>query len=294
MLGRSQVSNAVPKAASKTAAPKHVATTKTFTMKALWRLTVWGATAASALLLAVLTTRSEVGTQRMGIVLSSLSGGGSLYSSGPVATKVAAHSFDAEAETRLLAETVRNLKAENDRLKSRVAAVEHNVEDVTGSVTRQIEAVKTEAAPSWPKDEPVIQTVPAVIASVVKPVVPPPDGLSSPLPPNPLTPPARQPEREATLAPVSAGFGVDIGSALSIQVLRARWAGVRTAHPQLFEGLQPIVTLREIPRSNRAELRLVVGPLANADAAAQLCTALAAYRLFCQPTTFDGQHLALQ
>ena len=89
-------------------------------------------------------------------------------------------------------------------------------------------------------------------------------------------------------------YGVDIGSALSIQALRARWLGMRSAHPQLFDGLTPTVMLREIPRSKRIELRLVVGPLANAEAAAQLCASLAPYRLSCQPTIFDRRHLALQ
>jgi hypothetical protein len=40
-------------------------------------------------------------------------------------------------------------------------------------------------------------------------------------------------------------------------------------------------------------LRLVVGPLASADAAAKLCTTLERLRLTCQPTIFAGRHLAL-
>jgi hypothetical protein len=42
------------------------------------------------------------------------------------------------------------------------------------------------------------------------------------------------------------------------------------------------------------ELRLVVGPLVNAGAAARLCGTLAASGLACQPTIFDGQRLALR
>ena len=37
---------------------------KTFSMQGLWRLALWGATAASALLIAVLATRGEVGARR--------------------------------------------------------------------------------------------------------------------------------------------------------------------------------------------------------------------------------------
>jgi len=48
------------------------------------------------------------------------------------------------------------------------------------------------------------------------------------------------------------------------------------------------------PRAKSVELRLVVGPFADADAAAQLCAALAPFRVLCQPTTYDRQHLVLQ
>jgi hypothetical protein len=46
-------------------------------------------------------------------------------------------------------------------------------------------------------------------------------------------------------------------------------------------------------RSKAILLRLVVGPLVSADAAAKLCTTLGRYRLACQPTIFAGRHLAL-
>jgi hypothetical protein len=58
--------------------------------------------------------------------------------------------------------------------------------------------------------------------------------------------------------------------------------------------LQAVATLKENPRSKRAELRLVVGPLPNPEAAAELCAALATFHVPCQPTNFEGQHLALQ
>ena len=97
----------------------------------------------------------------------------------------------------------------------------------------------------------------------------------------------------APALPLPMEYGVDIGSAVSIQALRARWAGIRSAHPQLFDGLAPTVSLSETPQSNRPELRLVLGPIASADAAAKLCTTLERFRLTCQPTIFAGRHLAL-
>jgi hypothetical protein len=56
----------------------------------------------------------------------------------------------------------------------------------------------------------------------------------------------------------------------------------------------PVVMLREVPQTGRVELRLVVGPLANPEAAGKICSALERYRLGCQPTLFSGQHVALQ
>jgi hypothetical protein len=75
--------------------------------------------------------------------------------------------------------------------------------------------------------------------------------------------------------------------------LRARWAGIRSAHPQLFDGPAPRIALGETQQSNRPELRLVIGPIASADAAAKLCKTLERFRLTCQPTIFAGRHLAL-
>jgi hypothetical protein len=89
-------------------------------------------------------------------------------------------------------------------------------------------------------------------------------------------------------------YGVDIGSAVSIQALRARWAGIRSAHRELFRGLSPTVTLRESSRLTSPELRLVVGPLSSADAASRLCASLSVYHVDCEPTIFGGQHLALE
>jgi hypothetical protein len=74
---------------------------------------------------------------------------------------------------------------------------------------------------------------------------------------------------------------------------RARWAGIRSANPQLFDGLAPTVSLSELPPSNRRELRLVVGPIASADAAARLCTTLERSRPTYQSTIFAGPHLTL-
>jgi hypothetical protein len=299
-------------------APKRPAKA-TFTMRHLWRMTVWGGTAAGALFVAILASRSEIGSERIAGVFSGRAD----------RTKVAAEPFVTQAEERRLAEQVRSLTTQNDALRSRLAAVERNMDDITGSVARQIDAIKktdTSPAPDRPPPAAAAPTPPAVIvaphvAEAPSPAPAPPAANAVPPAarapaPAAAAPPAAQPPaqvaaaeptppRTAVPAPAAAPpsaaapaatlkYGVDIANAVSIEVLRAHWLGVRSAHSKLFEGLKPVVMLRGVPRTGRVELRLVVGPLASAEAAANLCAALAPYRLPCQPTVFSGQHIALQ
>jgi hypothetical protein len=302
----------------------------TFTMRHLWRMAVWGGAAAGALFVAVLATRSEVGTQRIA----------GLFSGRSDRTQVAARPFDAEAderrvaEQRRLTEAVRGLAAENDALKSRLAVVERNVDDITGSVARQIEAIKKTDTTPAPDRSPPAGAAPeshAVIANPAPaesgpPPVPAPESRAviaappatpapGPAPAASAPPPAPAPAQIAATEPMQSRaampgpaaappgaaapaatlkYGVDIGSAVSIEVLRARWLGIHSAHGKLFEGLMPVVMLRQASHTGRIELQLVVGPFASAEPAAKLCAALAPYRLPCQPTLFSGQHLALQ
>ena len=183
--------------------------------------------------------------------------------------------------TRQLADAVRVLASNDEQLRGRVAAVEHDLDDVTGSI-RQVAAV-SEARRA--DDGPTVSAIAAATASAAAPI-------STP-PPPPTA--AMQPTEAATpAAPPPTQYGVDIGSGLTLQALRARWQSLRAAHPALLEGMQPIVRVGEMPRGGKIELRLVVGPLAQPGAATQLCSALTMFGMFCQPAVYDGQHLALK
>ncbi len=52
------------------------------------------------------------------------------------------------------------------------------------------------------------------------------------------------------------------------------------------------MVVRENSRTKAVELRLIVGPLANAEAAARICATLSAARRYCQPVAYEGQRLA--
>lgn len=244
---------------------------KTFTMQRLRRVAVWGTTAAGALLIAVLASRSDIAVERIAVALHR-----------PKTDAV--KPFDAQAETERLAEAIRGLSVNNAQINSRLAAVEHDIDDVTGSINKQIAAAKDSGRSD---DGPSFAATAALTAAMA---------LATDAQPAAAAPPATvTPTAQAALPALPrAEFGVDVGSGLTIQALRSRWMVLRTSHPQLFGELQPIVNVKELPRSNRIELRLIAGPIAQPGAAAQLCAAMARLNLFCQPTIYDGQHLALK
>jgi len=271
MLGRAQFMNPTPRRAAAKPA---------FTMGKLQRLALWGSAAAGALFIAVIAGRSDVGSQRAAGLFPS-----SHPQSRPAhPNQAAAGPLEGESAAPELMQTVRGLAEDRDRLMTRLAAVEQHLDDVTGSVTRQIEAAKT---PPWPNESPAPAT-PAAMVSVVAPVVPAPAGWTSPLPASPLGAAA-----DATPGKASpAEYGVDLGGAHTVLALHARWEAFRSARPKLFEGLKPLVNRKESGRSKHAEWRLVVGPLPDMEAAMRLCASLAVFQLVCQPTTFQGQRLA--
>jgi hypothetical protein len=206
--------------------------------------------------------------------------------------------------------------------------LERNVDDITGSINRQNAAKQAvpqasqggqtaqpaqmsqgsqasqegqsnqagqgnqaaQTSTPWPSEPAPTLTTPDTIVAAVTPVVPPPAGIASALPPSPLTPdPAA-----ASPPPAPAAYGVDLGGGRSAIALRARWAGIHAAHPQLFEGLEPVAAARQATKTRPAELRLIVGPVTSPAAAAQLCASLVPFRIFCRPASFGGDHLALQ
>ncbi len=108
---------------------------KTFTMQGLRRITLWGATAAGALAVAALASRTPAGVERVALILHHAP-----------TTQVATRSLDADTQTQRLAEAVRGLAANDEQLKTRLAAVEHDMDDVTGSITKQLQGGQCEPA----------------------------------------------------------------------------------------------------------------------------------------------------
>jgi hypothetical protein len=277
MLGRER---------NRTAAPAKVATTRTRPLQQLWRQTLWAFAATAALAVAFLSVRSDAGAQKVAYVLSSLSLSARQAPSRPAEARPP----ETDPALRQLTQAVHGLIEDRDRLLARLGAVEHDMDDMTGSIKQQIDEVRAKEAartPPWPDSAPPVPMTPADIAAVAK--------AAAAEPPPRAGPAAAAPAPDAS-APraMPPPYGADIGSAASIKGLHSQWLALRAAHPQLLYGLQPVVSLRDNPQSNRIELHLVIGPFSNAASAAQLCSLLGTSRIPCQPAMFDGPHLALQ
>jgi len=89
-------------------------------------------------------------------------------------------------------------------------------------------------------------------------------------------------------------FAVDLGGAQNVEGLRLLWSSIRSNQSSLIDQLRPVIAVRETEKSGTVELRLVVGPLANAAAAARLCASFSSAGRACEPAIFDGQKLALR
>ena len=242
----------------------------------LARLALWGLTAAGALTAVVAFAGStEFGRARVKVAVADIRDAWS-----PPSTKKP-RMLSAD-EGRRLAETVRTLSAERERLVGRIAALEHDVEDITGSVARVQKAQRdAETARRTTESTPAAAPQPEAAAP---PTAPSQDVTSSIPAPNAQPPLPPRPARQE--------FGLDLGGAPSVEALRTAWTFALRKHSKLLEGLEPVIHTRERPRGAGPELRLVAGPLPNAATAARLCAALTASGAICAPSVFDGQRLA--
>jgi len=280
----------------------------------LGRHLLWAGIAAVALGVAALAAQSQTGTQRLAVISGRDPGAMAQHPPAPSRqAEPAARPAEPDAETRRLAEAVRQLAADRDRLLGRIEALERSL-DVTGSIPRDDGATRDNAARESAAAAPpsAAPTLPPGW-SLVPNTIPPAAGVPAIPAPNANALPGGSAGQALATAPGVAAtsglsgseqaagsvatkteFGVDIGGGPTFDGMRALWTSVRTAHPALFDGLRPVVAVREGGKSGGLELRLVVGPLSNAGAAARLCASLMAAGLACQPAVFDGQRFALR
>ena len=120
----------------------------TLTMQRLLRQAAWGCAAAAALFVAVISGRSDNGAQRAAEAFG--------YAQ---SSEVPKHQFDAEAAARQLAGAIRGLNEDRDRLTKRLAALERDMDDTTGSIKRRSTRSRQRPRPKippWPTDAPAV------------------------------------------------------------------------------------------------------------------------------------------
>ena len=125
-------------------------------MRELWRIAQWGLLGTAALIIAVYAGSTETGRDRI------RQAAGQLHQLIKPSDGKLAQPFDAE-EGKRLAETVRLLAADRDRLLARIAALEHSVDKVTGSIAPSDKPAQ--AAQHPPPPEPAASAAAAAPAS---------------------------------------------------------------------------------------------------------------------------------
>jgi hypothetical protein len=228
-------------------------------------------------------------------------------------------------QVKHLAQAVRALAGDHEQVLARIATLERNLDGVTGSIKRDTSAALQPAAPPSPAQKP--PTAPTAAAPT------PSAAMAAPTPAGPMqeaavtvaqapapqasgssdatpkatpdagnrAPPSSPLVRVATVEPaeapaesmVAGGLGVDVGGATNYEGLRTLWHSTLNSDPTLLEQLYPVVAIRENSKTHGVDLRLVVGPLPDADAAARVCTSLSATHHYCQSVAFEGQRLSL-
>lgn len=163
---------------------RHTATEQTAALHPFWRFAAWGGVAALALSAVAIATQTQTGSQRLALALAPAE-----LPLHPVATvKVAPPAKPQDAEAERLAAKLRSLAADRERLSERVASLEHQIADMTGSIRRLAArpvpdpVPKKQLAPSAPA------MAPPMISPLAMPVLEGPATWTRPAPQAPARP----------------------------------------------------------------------------------------------------------
>jgi hypothetical protein len=248
-----------------------------------WRLGAWSGITILCVAAAVVAAYTETGAHRLASGDSAMRASGALP---PVS----------DSETRRLADAVRVLTADRDRLAARMSVLERNLDDVTGAIPQRPgsepgDPPTSPLPPNRAPGPPAAAASPSIVAAPTTTMIRASQAPAVSRPPSLVTITADAAATGSTATRTE--FGIDLGTAATVEGLRNLWSSIKGTQAPLVEGLRPVVAVRDGAKPGTLELRLVVGPLANAGVAAKLCAALAEAGLTCAPAVFDGQRLAL-
>jgi hypothetical protein len=86
-------------------------------------------------------------------------------------------------------------------------------------------------------------------------------------------------------------FGIDLGSASSVDRLRDRWTAMSDLFGPILAKLEPRVVFGH-NKDGAVELRLLAGPFPNAELAVKACSEMQRQPGTCEPRAFDGEPLS--
>ena len=244
----------------------------------LW-LCGWGVATAVALSALAITSQTKTATDRLRSIFA--------ISEPTAVAQIPPRVAQLESETQILADRVRALSADRDRLAGRIGLLESSVDDMTGAIKRQAAATAAALAARTPPPSVAPTAKPA--ATVAAPEVNPVTTSTVPLPPERAS--ATQASAEpATPAASSNEFGLDLGGASTLDGVQQRWTAVKANFGPLLSGLHPLAAPER--RQGKIGYRLVVGPLPNSPAATGLCAHFNAAHTPCRAVRFEGEQIA--
>jgi hypothetical protein len=117
-----------------------------FHTKSLIRLAVWGVAAAASIAAVVYIARTELGTRRFATAIAAI--GAPPSDPQQIATaQIAARIASAERDARRALETAQSVSTDRERTQSRIITIEHEMNELAGSV-RRTAAVAPEPRPA--------------------------------------------------------------------------------------------------------------------------------------------------
>jgi hypothetical protein len=291
----------------------------------LWRLGLWGVAAVGALTLGILSGQLPVTALRTQVAANEFAGRArqveaSIHDNQIEARRLSAAIDTLNSDRDRLFSRLSSIEQNLDVVTGSIRKADEKAAATPWpdpSTARLIDSAPfaIAAPPSAPAQTPSTPQVlaavaptepaPAVTPAPAAPEVAPPAEASAPaaspppviqaMPiPEPQAVP-EEPEKAVTNeTPVAvAEFGIDLGTANSINGLRALWRGLVKSHKAQLDGLRPLISVQERRNGLGVQLRLIAGPIKDAAAVARICVVLDNANRDCKMTNFDGQRLSV-
>lgn len=291
----------------------------------LWRLGLWGFAAVGALTLGIMVGQLPVNAQRTQVAASELAGRAkqvetSIHDNQLEARRLSAAIDTLNGDRDRLFSRLSSIEQNLDVVTGSIKKAEEKLAPAPwpdGAAARIIDttpfaiAAPLSTPPQATAQQPT--TMAAIAPSEPVQAPPPAPAAADPAAPAetsavPATPPSviqampipephatpEEVDRTVDEMPVAvANFGIDLGSANSINGLRALWRGLVKSHKAQLDGLRPLIAVHERRNGLGLQLRLIAGPIKDAAAVAQICAVLDNANRDCKTATFDGQRLSL-